>query len=401
MVDIVLNNGDEVLQRLWNNVISRGVLNRRLDSSRLGLLLSAIASEENTALSLIKSYMNQFSINTCTDKVMLENMTRMFLSRRLSSKAKVVLEFYRLDPNSGTIKIPAGFAVGATSDSKIKFKTITDVYLWKGSDSVSVMAYSLSSGKSNNIDAGILNKFATNGYNSIVGVINNEAAFGGYNDESLEHLRNRATGFRYERDNTEYFVRQLLYSNGIPGYRYYLEEYTDGPGTFLVCVDTDSEAEFEDIQKTFNYRHFFGVKPVFVRATRVYMNLYIAINTTGEHDYTPIEKNSIYNEVSNRVQEFFAAYCAVGADLNVGRLKSSILRALNDYEIEDIDIGFDQGTVINKQNIIVIPNTYRVHPNKIIVDINYQGEYVMQSEELEDDYESELFTPSTWEVDTW
>ncbi|MBR3208653.1 MAG: baseplate J/gp47 family protein [Bacilli bacterium] len=393
MVEVTINQGDEVLQRLWNNVISRGVVNRRLDSSRLGLLLSAIASEENVMVGLVQSYMNQFSINTCTDKVMLENMTRMFLSRRQASKSKVVLTFYRIDPHSGTIKIPAGFAVGATSDSKIKFKTISDVYLWKGSDSVSVLAYSLASGKTNNVGARILNKFATNGFNAIVGVINYDPAFGGYNTESIDHLRNRATGFRYDRDGTDYFIRQILYANGIPAYRYYLQEYIDGPGTYLICIDTTSDAEFEDVQKTFNYRHIYGVKPVFIRAKRVHINLYIAITTTGTHDYMPNEKNNLYNQISERVQHFFAAYCAVGSDINVGRLKASILSELSSYEIEDIRISFDQGIVVNKQKMIVVPNTYRVFPNKIIVDLNYQGEYVINAS---DEDEAELFEVETW-----
>ena len=51
MVDIVVNNGEDLLTRLWNNAISRGVVNRRIDSSRLVLLFSAIASEQNTTIS--------------------------------------------------------------------------------------------------------------------------------------------------------------------------------------------------------------------------------------------------------------------------------------------------------------------------------------------------------------
>ena len=63
MVELIINNGDEILTRLWNNVIAKGVVNRRIDSSRLGLLLSAIASEQNTILSLIRTYMSQFALS--------------------------------------------------------------------------------------------------------------------------------------------------------------------------------------------------------------------------------------------------------------------------------------------------------------------------------------------------
>lgn len=391
MVDLVINNGEDLLTRLWNNVISRGVVNRRLDSSRLGLLLSAIASEQNVTISLIKTYMSQFALATSTDKVMVENMARMFAVRRLKSKSKVILEFYRIGDDNTTLKIKAGFKVGATSDSKIAFRTIQDAYLWKGTQSTTVMAYSVSSGAKNNVDAGVLNKFETNGYNTQIGVINPEPAFGGYNEESIESLRERATGFRYDRDGTKYNIQQLLYQNGVPTYKYTLDEYNGGPGTFQICIDTTSDAEFEDIQKSLQYRHYTGIKPTFVRATRVYLNIYVAITTTGTQDYTPIEKQSIYNHVNTRIQRFFAAYCVVGADLNVGRLKSAIYSELSDYEIENIDLSFDQGIVVNQQNVIKIPSTYRVYPNKIITDLNYEGEYVPTENEDEDLYYEEEF----------
>lgn len=391
MVDIVVNSGEDILTRLWNNVISRGVVNRRIDSSRLGLLFSAIASEENTTISLIRSYMNQFALATCTDKVMVENLAKMFAVRRLSSKSKVVLQFYRLNNDNRTLKIPGGFKVGSTSDSKIAFRTITDVYLWKGTQSVSVIAYSVSSGKSNNVGAGVLNKFETNGYNTTMGVINPEPAFGGYNNESIESLRKRATGFRYNRDGTETNIQQLLYGNGVPAYKYSLKEFNDGPGSFQICIDATSDAEFEDVKKSFMYRHWMGVTPTFVRATRAYINIYVAITTTGDQDYTPLEKQTIYNHVNTRIQRFFAAYCVVGADLNVNSLKSSIYSELSSYEIENITLSFDQGIVVNPRNIIVIPDTYRVFPNKVITDINYQGEYIKTINDEDEDTAIALF----------
>ena len=60
MVNLVINNGEEVLDNLWQNLINTGVVNRRHDSSRVGLLLSAIATELNVAITLLQSYANQF-----------------------------------------------------------------------------------------------------------------------------------------------------------------------------------------------------------------------------------------------------------------------------------------------------------------------------------------------------
>jgi len=375
MVELIINNGEDLLTRLWNNAISRGLVNRRIDSSRLGLLFSAIASEQNTVISLIQSYLNQFALATSTDKIIVENLARMFAVRRLSSKSKVVLEFYRLQDENSTIRIKAGFKVGSRSDSRVAFRTISDAYLFKGSQSVTVIAYSVSSGSKNNVEAGVLNKFENNGYNAQIGVINPEPAFGGYNDESIESLRRRATGFRYDRDGTKYNIQQLLYQNGIPTYRYALREYSDGPGTFQVCIDTSSDAEFDDIVRSLNYRQFVGVKPNYVRATRVYINIYVSITTTGEKDYTPLEKQNIYNQVNTRIQRFFATYCAVGSDLNISNLKSSLYSELSSFEIENITLSFDHGIVVNKNNTIVIPDESRVFPSRIITDINYNGDY--------------------------
>ena len=395
MVDLIINSGEDLLTRLWNNVISRGVVNRRVDSSRLGLLLSAIASEQNVTISLLQSYMNQFVLSTATDKVMIENMARMFAVRRLSSKAKVVLEFFRIGDDNSTIRIRGGFKVGSTSDSKIAFRTISDAYLYKGTQSVTVMAYSVSSGKKNNVAAGVLNKFESNGFNSKVGVINPEPAFGGYNNESIESLRNRATGFRYNRDGTKYNVQQLLYENGISQGRFLLQEHNDGPGTFLLCVDTSSDAEFEDIQKTIQYRHWAGIKITYVRAMRIHINIYIAINTTGQQDYTPLEKEEIYNLVNTRIRRFFTTFCTVGANLNVSELKSSLYSVLSNYAIDNISLSFDQGIPITNQNTINVPSTYRLFPNKIITDINYVGEYIYNNNE-DDDASAYAFEEESW-----
>lgn len=111
MVNLVINNGEEVLDNLWQNLINTGVVNRRHDSSRTGLLLSAIATELNIAITLLQSYANQFSLQTATDRVLIENLASTYANRRVSSKSKAILTFYRYSGYTDSVKIPAGFAV--------------------------------------------------------------------------------------------------------------------------------------------------------------------------------------------------------------------------------------------------------------------------------------------------
>ena len=104
MVQLQINDGSVILDNLWQNLINTGARNRRHDSSRTGLLLSAIATELNVAISLLQSYANQFTLETATDRVLIENLASKYANRRLASKSKAVLTFYRLEGYTASVK---------------------------------------------------------------------------------------------------------------------------------------------------------------------------------------------------------------------------------------------------------------------------------------------------------
>ena len=374
MVQLQINDGTSILDNLWQNLINSGARTRRHDSSHTGLLFSAIATELNIAISLLQSYANQFTLSTATDRVLIENLASQYANRRLASKSKVILTFYRIEGYTESVKIPSGFAVRATGPGNIIFKTAQTVYLWKGTQSVSVLAYSLNSGEKNNVDSNTLTIFANNEFNGRVGVTNPEPAFGGHNDESIAHLRNRAQGFRYERDATLQDIKRQLYQAGIPENRFLAEEYIDGPGTYMICIDADSDYEFIDVIQRLNYRKHYGIKPVYVRANRIYVDMYITIKTINDVDYTPNEKNTIYNNINDGIQKFFAAYCSVGANMRINALKAALNNALSTFKIADIDIEVANTVQVNNKNTIVIGNTERAFPNKILTNLEFVGE---------------------------
>ena len=374
MVQLQINDGSSILDNLWQNLINTGARTRRHDSSHTGLLLSAIATELNVAISLLQSYANQFTLATATDRVLVENLASQYANRRLASKAKVVLTFYRLEGYTQSVQIPAGFAVRAAGAGNIIFKTAETVYLWKGTQSVSVLAYSLNSGAKYNLEANTLTIFANQEFNGRIAVTNLEPAFGGYNDESISHLRNRAQGFSYERDATLQDIRRQLYEAGVPQHRFLAEEYIDGPGTYMICIDTVSEDEFNDVVQKMDYRKHYGIKPVYVRATRIYIDMYITVEIAHDVNYTPIQKNTIYNNINDTIQKFFVAYCAVGADVSINALKASLNNALVNFDVSDIDIDISNTVQVNNRNVIQIGNTQKAFPNKILTSLEYVGE---------------------------
>lgn len=373
MVKLIINDGTEILDNLWNNLIASGARTRRHDSSHTGLLFSAIATEMNVVITLLQSYANQFSLNTATDRVLVENLASQFANRRLASKSKTLLKFYRYPGYTESVKIPAGFAVRANTAGNIIFKTSQDAFLWKGVQEVSVLAYSINSGAINNVEANTLTIFANGKFNGNIGVTNPDPAFGGYNDESIKHLRQRAGGFRYERDNTLADLGRQLYQAGIPRHRYATKEYIDGPGTYLVCIDAESDYEFTDAITKLNYRSHYGIKASYIRAQRVYIDMYITVKVADNIDYTPNDKNTIYKNINDTIQKYFSAYCVVGASVRLNSLKASLNGALSNYNISDIDIDIANTLVVNKRNVIEIGDTQRAMPNKVLTTIEFVG----------------------------
>lgn len=374
MVELQINDGTNILDNLWTNVINSGARKRRHDSTHTGLLLSAIATELNVAISILQSYANQFTITSMTDRVLIENMASQYANRRLASKSKAVLTFYRMEGYNDTATIPAGFAVRSSEAPNIIFKTTNTVYLWKGKESVSVMAYSIGSGSNNNVKANTLTIFANDDFSESIGVTNMEASFGGYDDESISHLRDRANGFRYERDNTASDIRRQLYECGVKTHQYSMEEFNDDAGTYLICIDSDSDAAFDDVVTKMQYRRQTGISATYVRATRLYLDMYITVQTAGEVDYNRNEKSTIYANINDAIQKFFAAYCTVGADLRINALKAALNTALSSFDIADIEIEIANSVITNKdKNILTIDSQTKAYPNKILTSLEYVG----------------------------
>lgn len=367
-------SASEIDNQLWGLYVQYGLVNRKFTKGRLGLLTSAIATELSTILSILNGYVNQFSILTCTDPALIESMIKPFVVRQGATSSRVLLTFTRVGDFTESIRIPHGFAVSNSGDSTIIFKTASDIFLWKGQQTASGVAYCVNTGSRFNVSANTLTYFSDSIWNSRLAVNNNAPAFGGKDEESIESAKQRATMFRYDRDGTSANVRSQFYQLGLDSQQYKIIEYGRGYGTLLIILDTDSEAEFEDLQNTIIAGKVAGVKYYFTKATRKYINFYVHLKTTGSVDYTDSEKEQMYTIVQNTIQNIFAYYLSVGADLSVNRLVTEINTQLADsYDIYSVDVTFDDGIIVGDNNKIDIAQDERVYTNKIITDIVYVG----------------------------
>ena len=187
-------------------------------------------------------------------------------------------------------------------------------------------------------------------------------------------MRNRASGFRYERDNTLKDLQRQLYETGTRAHQFSTAEYVDGSGTYMICIDTDSDDAFEDVVSRMRYRKAYGIGATYVRATRLYLDMYVTVQTAHEVDYTDREKQTIYYNINEMIQKFFISYCVVGSDLRINALKAALNNALSDFDIANIDIEIANNVVINKEkNIVEVGNTTKAYPNKVLTSLEYVG----------------------------
>lgn len=367
-LDLSYLNSNQIVDKLYENSIANGLIKRKFTKGRLGLLYSAIGQELELIVGILNSYTNQFSLDSCTDPALLESLLKPIVTRRVASKARAVLTFTRDNGYSESVRIPSGFAVKTSGG--ITFVTNSDVYLWKGTNSVKVMAYSLNTGSKYNVGADTLTSFTnSSNWNVNLSVTNEYPAFGGLDDESLTEARLRANGFRYERDGTLQDIRNQIYLLGYEYRGYRIEEYIDGYGTVLIALDCDSDEAFEDLCTLLNMYKVAGISYHFARVTRKYVNFYVDLQITGAQTRTPAEQESLHNSVESTVQTFFTNYIGVGDDVSISYLINNLNTAIASSDVYNISITVDDNIKITDKNKILVQNTERIYPNQITTNI--------------------------------
>ena len=140
-----------------------------------------------------------------------------------------------------------------------------------------------------------------------------------------------------------------------------------------IKLNPDSDDAFEDAISRLQYRSHYGIKATYIRATRLYIDMYITVKTAGDIDYTNREKNTIYNNINDGIQKFFAAYCVVGADIRLNALKAALNNSLSGFDIADIEVDIANSVIINNKNIVEVGNTQKAMPNKVLTNIEFVG----------------------------
>ena len=361
-------NEDSILAQLNSIAQELGLIKEVFETSRIHIHYAVFARVFGNISQIIAQYYDNLDLDDITDESLLEQQIKQYIQKRDAKVSKVILEFSRRsDSHDKTydIIIPRNLEVMTESDDPIIFRTAESRFLWKDTYSVLVPAYSVEVGSINNVASHTLTFFDDNEYFAQIQVTNPNPAYGGSDEETAFDARDRIGLFRYGRDATKDSILNVLYENGVSYYGCNIIEYYEGFGTVLICMDVDSEEEFNDIIAVIEAQKPGGIKYQYSMVDYVYININVIVKIVAEKSY-----------IKDAIETFFANQIYVGKKLSINRLESYILQYLFDerYDIYEVDIEIENNSdlkIDSETGQLKINQYQRLYPNLIYTTIEY------------------------------
>ena len=269
-----------ILAQLNSIAQELGLINEIFSTSRIYLYYAVFARVWGNLTQIVLQYLDNIDLENTTDEALLERQIKPFVSKRYAKVAKVILKFSRRPEYSGSLDeiiIPRDMEVSTEGDNPIIFTTAESRILWKNTQEVFIPAYSVEFGAINNVMANTLTYFNDVESYAQIQVTNPDAAFGGRDEETAYDTRNRIGLFRYGKDASKEAIQELLFENGISYYGFNIVEYWEGFGTVLICMDIESEEEFNDIIAIIEAQKPGHVKYSYAMAEPIFVNIDLTI----------------------------------------------------------------------------------------------------------------------------
>lgn len=384
MVEIerIFTSQDDTKNSLYERSIELGLLNRKFDQSRIGLLFSVFAAEFELLISVMNQYVNQYSIELATDQALLESMLKPWVSRDIANNPKAFVVITRNSGYNEEISFPAGTEITSLKDSSPVYTLSEDITFYKGEKQIRVLTHCTEAGSRFNVEANELVELAVDRLDndeqydiiSQFTVTNPYPSWGGKDDELLENARKRAMNFRYNRDGTQTNIQNQMDRLGLTYRDYALKEYWGGYGSVLIALDIDNPYEFDDISDELEIWKVYGIKYHVIRAKRIYLDMSVTLTLIGETDITSKERAELYSQCDEGIREYFSLGINIGQGLSIDQLRIYILRRLIDNtNLVDVNIQISNQDVMMDNKRILADDITVLYPNKVTTFLNYEG----------------------------
>lgn len=371
-------NESEILADLNSVAEELGLITEVYEQSKIYIYYAVFARVFGKMSRIFTQYIQSIDIDTCSDEALLNQLIKPFIIKRDAQVAKVILKFRRRDVNQEQFDlfIPMNFEVSTEGDNPIVFRTAESRLMWKDTYEVDIVAYSVDYGTANNVSAGTLTYFRDNSLYAYIAVTNANSAYGGRDEETAFDARDRISLYRYGRDGSKPHISNMVIDAGYGYNQFAVHEYYDGYGSILLALDTDNDDFYYDSITNIELNKIAGIKYHYCQVERIYLNMSIDINITGDRNYDSYDIVNIEQSIDEAVNFYFSQNIFVAQKLSIKRLEAYIFQYLvnKQYEIYEIniDIGEDTSLDIDPYTYEIIPQPYqKLYPNKIYTDITY------------------------------
>lgn len=382
-VESIIELDENAILAQLNSVAQElGLINEVFSTSRIYLYYAVFARVWGNLTQIVLQYLDNIDLDNTTDEALLERQIKPFVTKRYAKVAKVILKFSRRPEYDGPLEdilIPRDMEVSTEGDNPIIFTTAESRILWKNTQEILIPAYSVEFGSINNVMANTLTYFDDVDSYSAIQVTNPDAAFGGSDEETAYDTRDRIGLFRYGKDGSKESIQATLFENGISYYGFNIVEYWEGFGTVLICMDIDSEEEFNDIIAIMEAQKPGHIKYIYTMAEPVFVNLDIEVKLLGEQIFTKYQQDEVAQHIRTAVELFFNGRVYVGKPLSVNRLESFLLQYLFDekYDIYEVEIGVESNSDLKIDSItgqLSVEQFQKITPNLLSTTIEYELE---------------------------
>ncbi len=189
---------DQVADSIWARLMMNGFVPAKFTDGRLGLLVGGIASELADEEELQDTKDTERRLSTCSldDETNVENLSSPFHWRIPASQSRVYVTITRKDA-VGDVNIPIGTIVGQVTRNPIQYAVSEGRVLYADLNSIVVMAVSVDYGANTMVGPGELTEIEKV---SGVTVTNKESSWGGRDKETIDSVKQKALGFRYDME---------------------------------------------------------------------------------------------------------------------------------------------------------------------------------------------------------
>lgn len=328
---------DEIYQSLWDKSDYAGVV-KKIDKQEYGKLdmqYSLIAAEMYEFDQRMDDYNSNNSLINATDEDAIREHARPFYFGYTKTPSQIILKISRDVNNivSGDIFIPRGTYVETQQFNPIQYVTAEDRYLFAGQNFIRVRAFSAGLGLNTMVEAGDIQVVSGNAVKGIT-VTNEQASWGGHDDEDPDNIKRNALGARYEFEKVSKIALDgAMNSLGIPEYRYNLSEFAYGNGSGAVYINSEIE---EEVQQIADYLRFaFGIYHKIEMATEVEVSAEFDVVIASSTDLLPNIRDSFKLDFANTYKQGVLEN-GVGIDLREAKIRNYLFDNLTQYEMADI-----------------------------------------------------------------